>query len=414
MKNKFDSLNKKGFNENFKQLSFTGYEIVNLQLNNEGNLIATFCRDGVIRIWDTGKELVIFEFTECVELYFKIQKFNYRCTCIDFSFDSKFLAVGLGVGHLYVFDLTIKELAFEYEIYPDLSYENLDMYSYFAEYTFVKYSESGKYLIVVPSAYSIDPSDQDGRDDHFDPIYLRTVHIIDTSTQKPVFDYIFPKGKIGSVEISKNDNLFSAGILGGDLKVWDLQLQQEVFSANDFLWISNSREIGMRDSIIFLNDNTIAYTTINMSIKIVSNKNKIWSVDQILVNSHCRGMITALAYDHDNKELFSVEETDIQKPWSQRTLIKWNLKDMTVLKIKVVECDFVRKMVVNSENNQILIGYARTIEVRDLTDFNLVEWLKSEPMLGDPSTIGGNGNAFAIGLNESIRYADDSMYNRVL
>jgi hypothetical protein len=45
-----------------------------------------------------------------------------------------------------------------------------------------------------------------------------------------------------------------------------------------------------------------------MSVKIVSSKNKIWSIDKILLHSQGHGMITALAYDNEKKELFSVEE----------------------------------------------------------------------------------------------------------
>ncbi|MCM3703089.1 WD40 repeat domain-containing protein [Paenibacillus macerans] len=237
--------------------------VVQVALNPDATLLAVMYSDGGLKVirTDDGKEGC--SFSDNREL-FKEEK-AYEAG-LAFSPDSRYLVVGLGVGMVKVYDLLEKSLCKEYGC-PGLDWEQLERNAYYEEYTYVTFSATGRYLIIVPTAGSYDPQGDDG---YGIPEPYRTFYCMEFASGKVVLQHTFGENsKIAAIQISPDERLLAVGCFGQEITVWDMASCRTVYEGNIFVWLGLPSRVGMTQTISFGQDSKRLAYAARQAVRII-------------------------------------------------------------------------------------------------------------------------------------------------
>lgn len=230
--------------------------VVQVSLNPDASLLAVMYRDGELKVLRTNDGKEVCSFSDSQSLF---QGEKAGEAGLAFSPDSRYLAVGLGVGLVKVYDLAKKDLHAEYA-YPGLDWEQLERNAYYEEYTFVAFSETGRYLLMVPTAASYDPQGDDG---FGIPEPYRTFYCVEFASGEVVLQHTFPEGyKIAAVQMSSDERWLAVGCFGKGVKVWNMSTRLAVYEDKDFVWLGLPSRVGMTQTAAFSRDSKkLAYAS---------------------------------------------------------------------------------------------------------------------------------------------------------
>ncbi|WP_334074936.1 WD40 repeat domain-containing protein [Paenibacillus sp. A14] len=229
--------------------------IVQVSLNPDASLLAVMYRDGELKVLRTADGEEVCSFSDSKPLF---QEEKAGEAGLAFSPDSRYLAVGLGVGIVKVYDFAKKELHAEYA-YPGLDWEQLERNAYYEEYTYVAFSETGRYLLIVPTAGSYDPQGDDG---YGIPEPYRTFYCVEFASGEVILQHTFSeKCKIAAVQMSADEQLLAVGCFGKDITLWDMT-GRAVYGEDDFVWLGLPSRVGMTQTVAFSRDSKkLAYAS---------------------------------------------------------------------------------------------------------------------------------------------------------
>jgi WD40 repeat protein len=302
-----------------------------LCLNAEGTLVAVIYRDGALKVFhtETGKEAVTFSDNQVLYEEEKADEAG-----LAFSPDSRYLAVGLGVGLVKIYDLLEEKLHATLNC-PGLDWEQLEDNAYYHEYTHVMFSTTGRYLIIVPTAASYDPQGDDG---YPVPEPYRTFYCIDFNSGRTVLQHVFDDdSKIAAVAMSPDERLLAVGVFGKRVKVWDVESGVGSYEDEEFVWLGLPSRVGMTETIAFSHDSQTLLYAVRQAVRIVDMAdNKHIEDIQLLERYVCCALhvdsqdhVVIARYRHNspsiivkykirNKEeavLFSQERGDVDSIW---------------------------------------------------------------------------------------------------
>lgn len=237
--------------------------VVQVSLNPDASLLAVMYKDGELKVLRTTDGNEVCSFSDSRPLF---QGEKAGEAGLAFSPDSRYLAVGLGVGIVKVYDLAKKEPLTEYA-YPGLDWEQLERNAYYEEYTYVTFSETGRYLIMVPTAASYDPQGDDG---FGIPEPYRTFYCVEFASGEVVLQHTFPEGyKIAAVQMSSDERWLAAGCFGKDIKLWEMSTRLAVYENKDYVWLGLPSRVGMTQTVAFSRDSEkLAYAS-RQTVRIV-------------------------------------------------------------------------------------------------------------------------------------------------
>ncbi|TKI55409.1 WD40 repeat domain-containing protein [Brevibacillus antibioticus] len=223
--------------------------VENLCLNTDGSILAVMYRDGMLKLLSTSDGTEIASFEENISLY---EEEKAEAVGLAFSPDSRYLAVGLGVGIVKVYDVEKKHIHTEY-LYPGLDWEQLAQNSYYREYTHVSFSENGTYLVLVPTAEKYDAQADNG---YPTPDYYGSFYVIEVLSGELVLQHTYHGEKIAAIQISPDEKRLAVALFGKDIAVWDLSSSTTIAQYGDFVWLGNPSRMGMIDTIAFTKDSS--------------------------------------------------------------------------------------------------------------------------------------------------------------
>lgn len=247
----------------FVEIGAHDARIGQLCLNADGTLIAAMHQDGELKLLRTGSGEEAASFSDSKAL-FKAEKAAEAG--LAFSPDSRYLAVGLGVGMVKVYDLREQKLHAAYDC-PGLDWEQLDNNAYYEEYTYVTFSPSGRYLIVVPTAASYDPQGDDG---YPIPEPYRTFYCIDFRSGRVVLQHTFAdESKIAAIAISPDEKWLAVGLFGKRMTVWNVEAGQCLYDEANFVWLGLPSRVGMTQTVAFSGDSRKLLFAARQTVRIV-------------------------------------------------------------------------------------------------------------------------------------------------
>lgn len=247
----------------FVEIGEHSARIRQLCLNAEGTLAAARHQDGELKLLHTrsGREMVSFSDNKALFDEEKAAEAG-----LAFSPDSRYLAVGLGVGIVKVYDLKERKLHAAYAC-PGLDWEQLEVNAYYEEYTYVSFSASGRYLIIVPTAASYDPQGDDG---YPIPGPYRSFYCIDFHSGRVVLQHTFDdESKIAAVAMSPDERRLAVGLFGRRMTVWDVEAGQCSYEEEDFVWLGLPSRVGMTQTIAFSRDSRKLFYAAGKAIRLV-------------------------------------------------------------------------------------------------------------------------------------------------
>ncbi|MEK8130839.1 hypothetical protein WMW72_23310 [Paenibacillus filicis] len=234
-----------------------------LELNAEGTWVAVMYQDGVLKLLHTENGSEAASFSDNKALY---EQEKAGEAGLAFSPDSRYLAVGLAVGLVKVYDLQERRLLAEYAC-PGLDWEQLDKNAYYEEYTHVRFSATGRYLVIVPTASSYDPQGDDG---YPIPEPYRTFTCIDSVSGQIVLQHTFDdESKIAAIAMSPDEKRLAVGLFGKRMTVWDVQTGQCVYEEEGFVWLGLPSRVGMTQTIAFSGDSQKLFYAARDSVRII-------------------------------------------------------------------------------------------------------------------------------------------------
>lgn len=237
--------------------------IQKLSLNRSGTMLAVMYQDGMLKLLNTDDGTEVAAFTDQMKLF---EEEKASEADLMFSPDSRYLAVGLGVGIVKVYDIEERRLHAEYS-YPGLDWEQLETNAYYKEYTHVLFSPQGRYLVIVPTAGSYDPQGDDG---YPIPEYYRTFYCIEFSSGQLVLQHTYDESKIASIQISPDEQLLAVGLFGANVTVWDISKKEILVDRDDFVWLGLPSKVGVTSTLVFTKDSKrLVYAARNSSVHII-------------------------------------------------------------------------------------------------------------------------------------------------
>lgn len=238
-------------------------QIEQLCLNADGTLAAVMHQDGELKLLSTVNGREEASFSDNKALY---EEEKAGEAGLAFSPDSRYLAVGLGVGMVKVYDLQERKLHAAYAC-PGLDWEQLDMNAYYKEYTHVTFSATGRYLIAVPTAGSYDPQGDDG---YPIPEPYRTFYCIDFRSGRVILQHTFEdESKIAAIAMSPDETRLAVGLFGKRMTVWDVEAGQRLYEEEDFVWLGLPSRVGMTQTIAFSRDGQKLFFAAGKAVRIV-------------------------------------------------------------------------------------------------------------------------------------------------
>lgn len=237
--------------------------IAQLCLSPGGTLVAAMHQDGELKLLHTesGEEAASFSDSKAL---FEAEKASEAA--LAFSPDARYLAVGFGVGMVKIYDLREQQLHAAYDC-PGLDWEQLDDNAYYEEYTYVTFSATGRYLIVVPTAANYDPQGDIG---YPIPEPYRTFYCIDLKSGRVVLQHTFAdRSKIAAIAISPDEKWLAVGLFGKRMTIWNVETGQCLYDDASFVWLGLPSRVGMTQTIAFSRDSRKLLYAARETVRIV-------------------------------------------------------------------------------------------------------------------------------------------------
>lgn len=369
--------------------------IENLCLNADGTILAVMYRDGILKLLHTKDGAEIASFDENVPLY---QEEKAEAVGLAFSPDSRYLAVGLGIGIVKVYNVVQKRLHTEYS-YPGLNWEQLPQNAYYREYTHVSYSEKGTYLVIVPTAENYDPQGDRG---YPTPDYYGTFYVVDVLTGQLVLQHTYQGEKIASILISPDEKLLAVALFGKDLDVWDLPSSEVIARHAYFVWIGLPSRMRMIDAIAFTKDSKKLIFSASDSFVVVLDIDRGYPIYKICLENrnHCCAL---LVDSQDAVVLAEYAHND------SGLIRKWPEESETVETLFTSPRSYVDKIVISEERDEIWIYSDPVVEVRKYSTSELIkrydpyQWSYSYFAISNTVSINAQFSIVAISHENKIR-----------
>ena len=250
---------------------------MNYYVKSNSNTKAVYCTgDGTVIIQDLVKNSTLFEINIFGEKYKYLEREWNIFPYFSFSPDEKWLIASYGIGYIYFIELESGKICKHIRLFEDVDYntksfEEIDTCCYYNEYTRIDFSSSGQYMVARVRG-DFDPQESDGRQNMFEPIYFRSVFIFDMQTLKMIFKYNYPEGEkygpmsLATIAFSPDEKLFVTGVLGGQIKIFDLLTGKEIAQQDNLEWIADSTGIDHRNLISFVNNRELVYVNIKKEL----------------------------------------------------------------------------------------------------------------------------------------------------
>ena len=187
---------------------------------------------------------------------------------LAFSPDGAWLAVSYGIGYVYLVESQTGRVAREFRLFDDVcykddSYQDIDTYCYYNEYTRLDFSPSGRWLAVRVRG-DFDPQEEDGRTEYFTPLYFRSVCVIDMDRQELAFTHVFEDERPGHENLAAlafhpAEELLAVGAPGGRFRLLSLPGGRVTAEFRSLIWIPDPRGVRHRELIRFVDGDTLVY-----------------------------------------------------------------------------------------------------------------------------------------------------------
>lgn len=381
-----------------------------LCLNHNGSLAAVLYGDGILKIWDIINEKAVI----CFEDYKKDLKSSmhngglYDYKSITFSPDSKLVAVGLEQGKIMVFDLESKKLNFSYSLFPENYNACGREYGFYYEYTYIEFSQSGKYLIAVPAAYESDPEQISKIKNWEVPEHLRKIFLLNHEEKRIVFEYAFEdkKKEIDFVGFDEKENIFVVAMYG-QLIAWNLKKFVQVYSDNDYEGTCNGKK-----SIVFCTEPlAFIYPISDRRIKVVkyTYNNDVFDFSyNIITNENKEQSIKALTVDMEQRKLIAMVSCSCGNCESYLRI--WNMSDFREVKSIKMKTGNVDEIIINKSLDELWLFNGRYIEIiqysifQSIKEINLNDWGSNVSTFSRIPCKSKNGEHIAIDYENFVRF----------
>lgn len=187
---------------------------------------------------------------------------------LKFSPSGAWLAVSYGIGYVYLVEPWTGHVEKEFRLfdgvrYEDDSYQSIDTYCYYYEYTRLDFSPSGRWLAVrVRGAF--DPQEEDGWTEHYTPVYFRTLFVLDMDRLELAFSHVFEDESPGyenlaALAFHPEENLLAVGVPGGRFRLLSLPEGAVTGEFRSLIWVPDPINIQHRELIRFTDGETLVY-----------------------------------------------------------------------------------------------------------------------------------------------------------
>lgn len=187
---------------------------------------------------------------------------------LEFSPDGAWLAVSYGMGYVWLVESRTGRVAKEFRLFDDVcyeddSYQDIDTFCYYNEYTRLDFSSSGRWLAVRVRG-DFDPQEEDGRTEYFTPLYFRSVFVIDMDRRELAFSHIFDDERPGHENLAvlafhPAEELLAAGAPGGRLRLLSLPEGRVTAEFRSLIWVPDPRGVRHRALVRFVDGDTLVY-----------------------------------------------------------------------------------------------------------------------------------------------------------
>lgn len=369
-------------------------------LSLDGSLCAAMYMDGALHIIRTADGIEIAAFMDNIPLFQEETVTNMGLT---FSPDGRFLAVGLGVGIVKVYELVYNSLHAEHR-HPGLYWEQLETNDYYQEYTHVTFSASGKYMALVPTAARYDPQGDDGFPI---PPYYGAFYVIDLCTGDVLLEHKYAERKIGAISFSADERFIAIGLLGDEVAVWDLHSRSILAERDDFVWIGLADRVGMTQTLAFTsNGDKLVYASRRATIAIIDLTGH--EPDRLLpIYEDGKQVVCGLHVDANNRIVAAVlsghyrganlicmrisnDGSGAEVEWSEETRVVYDI-------------------VVNEEHDELWIVTESTAELRQygtgevVRSWNPFAWSYSYHVISSAISVSRQSGHVLIGYRDAVR-----------
>ncbi|OUQ85721.1 hypothetical protein B5G50_25795 [Brevibacillus brevis] len=352
-------------------------------------------RDGMLKLLSTSDGTEIASFEENISLY---QEEKAEAVGLAFSPDSRYLAVGLAVGIVKVYDVAKKLIHTEYS-YPGLDWEQLAQNSYFREYTYVAFSGNGTYLVIVPTAENYDAQGDNG---YPIPEHYGSFYVIDVFSDQLVLQHTYHGEKIAAIQISPDEKRLAVALFGKDIAVWDLSSSTIIAQYGDFVWLGNPSRMGMIDTMAFSKDSSKLVYAARDSFLIVFDIERGFPIHTISLErwKNCCALYL------DNQDAVVAAEYGYSNPC---LIYKWQEGKESVDTLFSSAKSDVDRIVVCEERDEIWIYSPPVVELRRYSTSELIkkydpyQWSYSRYVINNAVSINRQASIVAISHGNKIR-----------
>ncbi|WP_019420741.1 WD40 repeat domain-containing protein [Paenibacillus sp. OSY-SE] len=386
---------KKGKRPLFVELARGEQWVGATSLSPDGSLTAVMYMDGWLKLSRTADGDEIAAFSDSVSLFQEEKATNMS---LVFSPDGHFLLVGLGVGIVKVYDVQKLKLHAEH-LHPGLDWEQLERNAYYHEYTYVQFSASGKYMVIVPTAKDYDPQGDDG---YPIPLYYGTFYVIDFSTGEVVLEHSYKERKIGAIMFSPDERLIAVGMFGKEVVVWDIQCRKTILERDDFVWLGLADCVGMTQTLAFtVHSDKLVYASKNAKLTVVDLLGEGWSHSVAFEHNY----VTCALYV-DSKDYIIAAKYAHYKPV---IITRWKIGDPKEEVLFIVSPYVVKEFSVDEAHDELWVSSTSTAELRKYSTGELVRkwtpysWWYSYGVIYNSISVSSQAGMVAISHQEGIR-----------
>lgn len=187
---------------------------------------------------------------------------------LAFSPDGNWLAVSYGMGYVWLVESRTGRVAKEFRLFDDVcyedgSYQDIDTFCYYNEFTRLDFSPSGRWLAVRVRG-DFDPQEEDSRTEYFTPLYFRSVFVIDMDRRELAFSHIFDDERPGHENLAvlafhPAEELLAVGAPGGRLRLLSLPEGRVTAEFRSLIWVPDPRGVRHRALVRFVDGDTLVY-----------------------------------------------------------------------------------------------------------------------------------------------------------
>lgn len=364
-------------------------------LSPDATITAIMYWDGLLKLLNTDDGSEIAVFSDNLLLFQEEKATNMS---LAFSPDGRYLAVGLGVGIVKIYDVQEQKLCAEH-LHPGLDWEQLEQNAYYHEYTYVQFSASGKYMAIVPTADDYDPQGDDG---YPIPLYFGTFYVIDFHTGAVVLEHSYKDRKIGAISFSPDERFIAVGMFGQEVTVWDIKCRQAITERNDFVWLGLPDRVGMTQTLAFTwRSDKLVYAARDAKITVVD-----LSGDRADYRIGIEPGYAACALCVDSKDYIIAAK---YKHNQSLIISRWKIDDPNEQILYKSDRYVVTELFVNESHDELWVAKEPIIELRKYSTGELISkwdpysWWYSYSVISNSVAINHVSGLAAFSYREGIR-----------